>query len=389
MANTIMYPRTHFIWLLLLLGAPALASALNSTTTIASSQDPAPTGGAITLTATVSGGGGIPTGTVSFFDGGNSLGSAPLNGSGLASVSTSGLSAGGSPHSITAVYSGDSAFGSSTSSILSQIIITPGTFPLPVINGLIAYYPLAANGLEAWAGNNLTLAGSPAFGSGAINWIGAVPTLGYSSSRQWPQSGLTVTTWINMANPTANYVVAACYGNASGTANAAYFQFFTWSSGLYARVIQNIDANYIGRGTSGILTTGWHLVAFTWSGGTASSSISIYLDGAQVDIANENAGGFSAPYAGNNLPLSVGAQLSAGYGLGGAFSGSQKGVALYNRALSASEISALYEGGVAGTIASTTTVVSSQNPAFAGSPVTFTATVSGVGRDSHRARELL
>ena len=316
---------------------------------------------------------------MSFYDGSNSLGSALLNGSGQASFTTSALSTGGSPHSITAVYVGDVVFGASTSSIFSQTIIAPGAFPLPVINGLVAYYPLSSNGVDAWAGNNLTLVGSPGFSSGAINWNGAVPTVGYSSPQQWPQGGLTVAAWINMTDPTANYVVAACYGNSSATANAAYFQFFTWGSGLYARVIQNIDASYIGRGTPGILTAGWHLVAFTWSGGTAASSIAIYLDGAQVDHADESAGNFTAPYAGNTLPLSLGAELSAGYGIGGAFFGSQKGVALYNRALSASEISSLYSGGAAGTMTSTTTVVSSQNPAAAGNPVTFTATVSGSG----------
>ena len=69
----------------------------------------------LTLTATVSPvSAGTPTGTVNFMEGTTSLGSSALNGTGIATLSTSALSAG--THSITAVYSGDAAFTASTSS---------------------------------------------------------------------------------------------------------------------------------------------------------------------------------------------------------------------------------------------------------------------------------
>ena len=63
----------------------------------------------MTFTATVSGSGGTPTGTVVFYDGANDLGSGTLNGSGQATLGDSSLSVSGSPHSITAVYGGDSS----------------------------------------------------------------------------------------------------------------------------------------------------------------------------------------------------------------------------------------------------------------------------------------
>jgi hypothetical protein len=66
----------------------------------------------------VSGSGGTPTGSVTFKDGSNALGTGALNGSGVATFSTSALSAGS--HSITAVYGGDTDFSGSTSAILSQ-----------------------------------------------------------------------------------------------------------------------------------------------------------------------------------------------------------------------------------------------------------------------------
>jgi hypothetical protein len=98
----------------------------SSTTTVASSQDPALAGSVVTFTATVSVSGGIPTGTVAFFDGNNNLGGGTLNSSGQAAISTAALSFGGSPHSITAVYSGNGIFGGSTSTVLSQILTNAG-----------------------------------------------------------------------------------------------------------------------------------------------------------------------------------------------------------------------------------------------------------------------
>ena len=71
-------------------------------------------GESVTLTAAVTSLGGVPTGTVEFFDGATSLGSEPLV-AGSASINTAALSTGS--YSLTAVYSGDGNFLASTSSI--------------------------------------------------------------------------------------------------------------------------------------------------------------------------------------------------------------------------------------------------------------------------------
>jgi hypothetical protein len=169
--------------------------------------------------------------------------------------------------------------------------------------------------------------------------------MGYGPTQQWPQSGLTVSSWINMADPTANYTVAVCYENSNGSVNQSYFQFFTYSNGLTARVIQNKDVNFIGRTTLASLTAGWHFVAFTWSGGTTSSSIMVYLDGTRVDIADQTYGTFTGAYSGSDIPFTVGAQVSPGGSYAGQFYGSQKDVRMYNRALSGLEIGTLYING--------------------------------------------
>jgi hypothetical protein len=147
--------------------------------------------------------------------------------------------------------------------------------------------------------------------------------------------------WINMTDPQAVYSIAACYGSYNGLATNAYFQFYTYG-GLNARVIQKTDANYIGRSTDANLATGWHFVAFTWSGGTNSSSIMIYLDGIRTDNADNQHGTFSSAYAGSDIPFVIGGQLSAGAGFTAPFFGREKDVRMYNRALSQLEIGTIF-----------------------------------------------
>jgi hypothetical protein len=93
-------------------------NAVSTATALTSSLDPSVFGQQVTLTATVSPTSG-PTGTVQFFDGVNSLGTAAING-GTASVTTSALAVG--THFITASYSGDGTYSGSTSSSLTQTV---------------------------------------------------------------------------------------------------------------------------------------------------------------------------------------------------------------------------------------------------------------------------
>src|SRR5207244_4328568 len=88
-----------------------------------SSVNPSVFGQSVMFTATVSAvapGAGTPTGTVQFRDGAANLGSPVTLTGGSASFSTSALSVGG--HSITAVYSGDTNFNTSTSAVLTQTV---------------------------------------------------------------------------------------------------------------------------------------------------------------------------------------------------------------------------------------------------------------------------
>ncbi|MBI5839628.1 MAG: Ig-like domain repeat protein [Chloroflexi bacterium] len=96
-----------------------VTGAAPATTALASSLNPSNSGNSVTFTATVTGT-GTPTGTVSFYDNGTLLGTGTLDGSGVATFTTSSLTVGA--HPITAVYGGDSTFGSSTSNTVNQVV---------------------------------------------------------------------------------------------------------------------------------------------------------------------------------------------------------------------------------------------------------------------------
>ena len=105
--------------------SPIVSQVVNqasTTTTLTASPNPIVFGQSVTFTATVaavSPGSGTPTGTVTFDDNGTPLGTGTLS-SGVAAFSTSILTAG--TQSITAVYSDDANFTTSTSNVVSQVV---------------------------------------------------------------------------------------------------------------------------------------------------------------------------------------------------------------------------------------------------------------------------
>ena len=93
---------------------------------LASSVNPSMFGQAVSLTATVSSvptGAGIPTGMVTFADGGVVIGQVPVNSSGVASITKSNLNPGS--HNILVTYASDTLFAASTGSLVQ--IVQDGT----------------------------------------------------------------------------------------------------------------------------------------------------------------------------------------------------------------------------------------------------------------------
>jgi YVTN family beta-propeller protein len=129
-----------------------------STTALVADVNPVVVGGAVKFTATVTSAGStiVPTGTVTFLDGTTSIGSSALNGSAVATLTISTLTAG--THSITATYSGDTNFTGSTSTAVSEAVGNPdfslSANPLSktVTAGTPATFTITGNSILGFAG---------------------------------------------------------------------------------------------------------------------------------------------------------------------------------------------------------------------------------------------
>ncbi len=103
--------------------SPQVSQVVNkdgSAVTLASSLNPSTYRVNVKFSATVTGTGSKPTGTVSFADGTTDLGTVTLDGTGLATLSTASLTV--RAHTITATYNGDSSYaGGATGSVVQTV----------------------------------------------------------------------------------------------------------------------------------------------------------------------------------------------------------------------------------------------------------------------------
>jgi uncharacterized protein YjbI with pentapeptide repeats len=136
------------------IGSSTASAVTQTVTKAASTVTLAPTapvtqGQPVTLTALVAAtapGAGTPSGTVTFYDSGKSLGAGQLSvagGKDQATFSTSSLAMG--PHAITANYGGDGSFQTSTSAALTQYV-----------NANLSSYPKLASGAYNLSNANLS-----------------------------------------------------------------------------------------------------------------------------------------------------------------------------------------------------------------------------------------
>jgi hypothetical protein len=112
------------------LHAPSISQALiakglaiPTSIQLKSSPNPAVRGARVSFTAIVASTSGKPTGSVTFFDGKTKLGAVTLSSSGTALYTLTTLSVG--KHSVTAIYSGDARYASSTSASLTETVQLP------------------------------------------------------------------------------------------------------------------------------------------------------------------------------------------------------------------------------------------------------------------------
>jgi sugar lactone lactonase YvrE len=148
-----------------------------TSTTLTSSASPVSVGTNIAFTAAVSSGAGVPPGTVNFLSGSTLLGTGTVNGSGLATFSTSALAA--ASYSIVATYTGSTNFAASSDTIAEGInaggFVLGATPPSQYVRGpSTTTYAISATSMQSFAGPvALSCSGLPADATCAF----ATPTL--------------------------------------------------------------------------------------------------------------------------------------------------------------------------------------------------------------------
>jgi Bacterial Ig-like domain (group 3)/Chitobiase/beta-hexosaminidase C-terminal domain/NHL repeat len=271
------------------IGAFEGGTTSSATTTLLSvSANPANIGLPLTLTATITGGlpQATPTGTVTFLNGATTLGIGVVNGSGGATFTTSSLPLG--TYTLTAQYSGDSNFWPSTSSILSDTMITNPTTsqvavsPNPATVGQSITVTARVSAASGPAGTTPTgtvtfLNGSTPLGTGTVNSSGVAT---YTTSLAAPGS----------------YMVVAQYGgdgNYSASTSSAVMQTVNTTGGNSPTVpvIKFTDVQS-GPATGGEGGNGIYLTIFGYNFGSSQGASTVTINGTPVAqyLAWESAG---------------------------------------------------------------------------------------------------
>jgi hypothetical protein len=194
-----------------------IQSVLEGTSlSLTSSANPSNVGQSITFTATVtSAGGGInPTGTVTFYDGPVALSTQNLNGSGVATYSTSALANG--VHQMSATYNGNAGNNveSSTSNTVSQDVQAPST--VGVVSSLNPSAYGATVTLSATVTSSATVAAT-----GTVTFFDGGAQIGTGTLAGSPTvAQLTTSTLVVGTHPITATYAGDSYNSGSSTAQA-------------------------------------------------------------------------------------------------------------------------------------------------------------------------
>ncbi|QIY66078.2 Ig-like domain repeat protein [Streptomyces sp. RPA4-2] len=278
-----------------------------TSTTLTSTPDPSVFGQPKVLTATVTAtapGTGIPTGTVSFFDGATLIGTSTLTG-GVATLTTSTLSVGS--HALTATYNGSASYNTSTSLIDTQTVNKANTSttltstPDPSVFGqpkvLTATVTATAPGT-----------GTP---TGTVSFFDGATLIGTSTLTGGVATLTTSTLTVGSHPLTATYNGSANYNTSTSLIDTQTVNKANTSTALTA------SPNPSGSGQAVTLTA--TVAAVAPGGGTPTGTVS-FFDGATLLGTGALSGGVATF---TTSSLSVGSHsLTAVYGGSGSYNGS-------------------------------------------------------------------
>jgi hypothetical protein len=325
-----------------------------TTTTLTSSANPSGVGNSVTFTATVAptSGTGTPTGTVTFLDGTTTLGTGTLNGSGVATFGTSSLTAGS--HSITARYQGDSNFTTSTSTALTQVVNPATTTALtssanPSVSGQNVTFTATVaptSGTGTPTGTVTFLDGTTTLGTGTLNGSGVAT---FATTSTTPLS-------VGTHSITARYAGDANFGSSTSSAVSQVVNAASTSTTLSSSATPSVSGQNV--------TFTASVTATAPGSGTPTGTVTFKDGSTTLGTGTLTASGVATFQTSSlSTPLSVGTHPIT---------------AVYEATTDFATSTSNTVSQVVNPANTQTTLVSSANPATAGSTVTFTATVGPV-----------
>jgi hypothetical protein len=279
------------------------ASPAATTTSLSASNAQLTSRQSVTFTATVApqSGSGTPTGTVTFSDGANSLGTATLSG-GTATFSTSSLTVGS--HSITAAYSGDANFAASTSTVVTVVVSAPAK-----INTSTS---LSASNTQLTSGQDVTFTATVAPQSGSGTPTGTVTfSDGANSLGTATLSGGTATFSTASLTVGSHSITAAYSGDANFAVSTSTVVTVVVSAPakINTSTLLTVSATQITAGASVTFTANVAAVSGT---GTPTGTVS-FLD-SQTVVA-------TATLSGGSAQMSTAALTTGSHSIRAAYSG--------------------------------------------------------------------
>ena len=149
-------------------------------------------------------------------------------------------------------------------------------------------------------------------------------------------SPFSISAWVNMTDATSFVTIAK-----DATSNREYVIRTLTDDKLYFYLLDNVNGGYIGRISSGTVTSyqgTWIHTVYTYNGNSSSSGVKIYLNGSQVDNTNYQGDSYTA-MSNTTTSLSIGRQE---HGVGNYANGKIDEVAVFNVAVTAQEVQSIY-----------------------------------------------
>jgi hypothetical protein len=218
-----------------------LVSAAPSTVTLAASAAVIPTGGAVTLTASIpaSSGGIVPTGIITFSDGATVLGTGALDARGAATFIATALADGA--HSLTASYAGDAVYAASTSAAIG---VTVGTIT-PTVSLSTSASTLVAGASVTFTATLSSPNGAP---TGTVSFLEGTAVLGTgilngSGLASFSTSTLPIGTHAVVARYAANGIYAAATSSPASVVVTAVPDFSVAASPATLTVTRGVSGS--------------------------------------------------------------------------------------------------------------------------------------------------